>query len=352
MEGATTIFPLFNIETMNEDDVSGEIVRPFCRALGYSQGNPEANLRSQVSLQYDKVFLGHKDAKKDPVLRGRPDFVCEVISYARWVIESKSPAIDLSTDDSYQAHTYATHPEIAAEFYVLTNGRILKIYRVGQPDKPIWEISIGEIDSHLPALKGFLGPAAMRKRAALVIDKGKPLIPGIGSFAEIVGGSLVYTRNVSTLPGVEKMDGLVNTITGNRVYRGDDGLIYGEASVRSAFAAMDAVFEAFKFYPLRFSTADEYLSADIERPTILQGLLNVRMPAGTTFPKTIFSPGGVLPIDVKVDAYLEVVGFVESQKMRGTFAMDCEYELDNRLFPMIPPTASLTSEGTFEIHVK
>ncbi len=73
-----SLFPPHNIESMNEDDVAGELIRPLCRALGYSQGNPEANLRSQVSLQYDKAFLGHKDGKKTPF------YAVDRISYARW----------------------------------------------------------------------------------------------------------------------------------------------------------------------------------------------------------------------------------------------------------------------------
>lgn len=346
-----SIFAPHDIDTMNEDDVSGELVRPLCRALGYTHGNPEANLRSQISLQYDKVFLGHKNGAKDPILRGRPDFICEVISYARWVVEAKKPSVHLSQDDSYQAHTYATHPEIAAEYYLLTNGREFRLYRVGQPDNAIWHWTKEDTDELLPALRAFLGPAAMKKRAHVTIDKGKPLAEGLGSTANIIGGHIVYAKNCSNFTDNLGMDGLVNTVVGNRIYRTDEGLIAGEVNLKSAFAHMDAMFDGFGFYPLRFNTAEEYLSSDRERPTLLQGLLSVAMPAGTQFPKTPLSPGGVLPINVQASAYVEVLGFLEATKFVGTFAMNCEYSVQNGAHFGLPPELKLMTEGTFEIAV-
>lgn len=347
-----SIFPPHNIETMNEDDVAGEIIRPLCRALGYTQGNPEANLRSQISLQYDKAFLGHQDSKKDPVLRGRPDFICEVISYARWVVEAKAPSVSLSITDSYQAHTYATHPEIAAEYYLLTNGRDFQLFRVGKPDAPVWSWKKENTDELLPALKGFLGPEAMKKRATAIIDKGKPLADTMGSSIEIVGGHLVYTNNVSSFSDASKMNGVVNPIIGNKIFRTEDGLISAEVSIKSAFAEMEAVFEAFNFYPLRFRTSDEYLSSDIKHPTMMQGLMNVSMKQGMRFPDTLLSPGGILPMDVNASAYTEVIGFADGDEVKGTFTMDCRYEIPlGGLFGLSSDMRLLT-EGTFLIKVR
>ncbi|MEP9373541.1 type I restriction endonuclease subunit R [Mesorhizobium sp. KR1-2] len=349
---SVSIFPPHDIETMNEDDVAGEIVRPFCRALGYTQGNPEANLRSQFSLQYDKAFLGHQDGKKDPVLRGRPDFICEVISYTRWVIEAKAPSVSLSIADSFQAHTYATHPEIAAEYYLLTNGREFQLFRVGKPDEAVWSWRKEDVDELLPALKGFLGPEAMKKRANVIIDKGKPLASGFGSSMEIIGGHIVYINNKASFTDVSSTNGLVNTISGNRIFRTDDGLVSGEVSINSAFAEMDAIFEAFNFFPLRFHTSEEYLSTDRNTPTLMQNLITVRMMPGMEFPKTLLSPGGVLPFEVKATAYTEILGFVDGSDLKGTFVMDCAYEIPAGSRLGFPTDLSLLTEGTFEAKVR
>lgn len=349
-----SIFPPHDIECMNEDDVAGELVRPLCRALGYSQGNPEANLRSQISLQYEKAFLGHKDRKKDPVLRGRPDFVCEVVSYARWVVEAKKPSIVLSQDDSYQGHTYATHPEIAAEFYLLTNGREFRLYRVGNPDTPTLTWLKEDTDAILPALKNFLGPDAMKKRASVRIDLGKPLADGLGSSAEIVGGYVDYTSNKASIPLPITMDGLRNAITGKSVSRGEDGLIVALVDVKSAFSALDDLQKASGFYPLKFKTADEYLSTDINRPTLLQNILTIRFDQGAKFPDTLLTPGGAtLPFPVTAKCYTEALGFVEANVFRGTYAVDYEYEFHAPPhFPLPARNMEMRTEGTFEINFK
>jgi hypothetical protein len=195
-----SIFGYHNIERMNEDDVAGELVRPLCHALGYRQGHPEANLRSQVPLQYDRAYLGRKKGERDPVLRGRADFICEVVSYARWVVEAKSPAEVLTLEASQQAHTYATHPEIAAEFYMLCNGREFQLFQVGMPEKPVLQWLKDETDAKLMGLRNLLGPEAMKKRAATPIDLGKPLAPGVASSLRIVGGEVIYSKNTATMP--------------------------------------------------------------------------------------------------------------------------------------------------------
>lgn len=346
-----SIFPPHNIETMNEDDVAGELIRPFCRALGYSQGNPDANLRSQVSLLYDKAFLGHKDSKKDPVLRGRPDFVCEVVPYTRWVIEAKKPSVVLSLEDSYQAHTYSTHPEIAAEFYLLSNGRDFRLYRIANPGTPLMEWRKEETDSLIPALENILGPDAMRKRAKVKIDLGKPLGKGVGSTATIIGGHVVYTESVATFGDTSKINGLVNTVTGNHITRRENGLIFGEVNLKSAFAPMDEIFTTFGVYPVRFETAEEYISSDVSRPTLFQGLINMDIPAGTPLPKTPMIPGGSLPVRLKANAYVELVGFIDADCLRGTLKMNCQYDIPEAKILGLPADLQLLTTGMFEITI-
>ncbi|OHV71403.1 type I restriction endonuclease subunit R [Mesorhizobium sp. LCM 4577] len=343
-----SIFAEHDIATMNEDDVAGELVRPLCRALGYRQGSEVANLRSQIPLQYDRVFLGHKDTKKDPLLRGRPDFICEVVSYARWVVEAKRPSVALSLEDSQQAHTYATHPEIAAEFYMLTNGREFRVYRVGKPDTPVVKWLKEETDQLLPMLRNLLGPDAMKKKANVEIDLGKPLAHGMGSSAVILGGEVIYEKNVATIPLNINMDGLRNAVVGDRVFRREDGLISAEVEVRSAFAAMDDLHKAMGFSPLVFNTSEEFISSDVENPTLMQNLLNVSFKAGTTFPKTLLSPAGVMPFDVTTLCYTEALGFIDGNHFRGTFAIDYDYQFPAGI-PGLPAKVAMRSEGTFDI---
>lgn len=344
-----SIFDHYNVETMNEDDVAGEIVRPFCRALGYKQGHPKANLRSQVPLQYDRAYLGHKDGQKDPVLRGRPDFVCEVVSYARWVIEAKAPWVTLSLNDSQQAHTYATHPEIAAAYYILTNGREFRLYRVGNPQNPIMSWLTEETDSKLITLQNFLGPEAMKAKATIPIDLGKPLGIGLPSSVKIVGGNIVYAKTVATVP-MKNIDGLRNPVFGNHVNRSKSGLIVAEVHMQSAFAGFDEMQKMLGFNPLLFKTAQEYISSDRATPTLFQNLLRVEMREGLPFPPSLLGQGGILLADIDAVCYTEALGFLDGKSFRGTFVVDYDYKVDTKGRPIpLPPSFQMRSEGTFDL---
>lgn len=122
------MFSHFNIDAMNETDVREVVVHPLLHLLGYQQGS-EADIRTEVSLKYGRTFLGRKDSKRDSELRGRADYICDVIGYGRWIVEVKSPREHLSAEHANQAHTYAAHPEVGAICYLLTNGREFKIYK-------------------------------------------------------------------------------------------------------------------------------------------------------------------------------------------------------------------------------
>lgn len=348
-----SIFKPHDLETMNEDDVSGELVRPLCHALGYTQGHPISNLRSQFPLQYNKFFLGHRDDGKDPVIRGKPDFVCEVVSFARWVVEAKSPKIKLSLTDSQQAHTYATHPEIGAEFYMLCNGREFRLYRVGNPNKPVLVWLKDETDANLPALRNILGPDAMRKRASPEFNLRKPIAIDIGAEVEVLGGVIAYTKTTANVELVQKSDGMNSAVIGNRIYRNDAGLIIVEIDLRGPVEAIDKISRSLGQYPLIFSCADEYISSDFSRPTLLQNVLDIKIPRGKQVEESILSPAGIIPFDIEVRTYTQALGFINGTNFKGTFFVD--YNYDSRTAAALFGAANgleMTHEGNFDIKLR
>src|ERR1017187_7751203 len=137
-----------DFSSMNETDVREIIVRPLLALLGYRHGT-DATIRTEQTLRYANAFLGRKNPKKDPALIGRADYICDVISFGRWVVEVKSPSEDLSRDVVEQAHTYAAHPEIAASFFLVTNGRTFKLYETAKLDKAALEWAFENADDNL-----------------------------------------------------------------------------------------------------------------------------------------------------------------------------------------------------------
>jgi hypothetical protein len=341
------MFPDFDIESMNESDVDGDIVRPFCRALGYSHGNRDALFRTQTPLKYDALFLGHK-SKNDPVITGKPDFVCEVVGFSRWVIESKAPNVNLSLKDSQQAYTYAAHPEIAAEFYVLTNGREFRVYRIGNPNDPVMSWAASETEARLAAIENLLGPAAMRERVPRV-DLGKPLARNVPSAVRLVGGFVHYQETEQFPPAELNINGMQSTVVDGAVTRDGEGKIVAFVDVKFPFAAMDVISRQVGLIPYRFTTGDEFISSNRERPSLMQHYDVVFTPAGTILPTTPLSPGGVVEIDNYQEMFTQALGFIDGNCFKGLLLIEIQVNYHLPGSPTPVSSSRIVQRGDFEI---
>jgi hypothetical protein len=351
------MFGHYNIETMNETDVREIIVRPLLGKLGYQQGT-EANIRTETSFRYGQAFLGRKNPASDPAfkdLRGRADYICDVISYGRWVVEVKSPTETLTIDDAQQAHTYAAHPEVAALFYLVTNGRMFRLYRVSYPDTPLFEWRTEETESFFLALFNILSPDAIKKVVHVPVDFGKPLGKGFASKLQIIGGTITYGRHTSSNPmfkeGVKQMEGASAGIVGVGVERDDAGQIVGTLQVAGPYSFWDEVNKAAGIEVQRFKTSDEYVSVDQSAPTIFQNFEKAVVPKGAAVQFLPGQPKFPLPFRMAMDVYTEAAGFLHGTEFRGTFGIVYEITLGPEAAMLGSPTFSLTGEGVFAVRV-
>jgi hypothetical protein len=243
----------------------------------------------------------------------------------------KSPSAKLSDADAQQAHTYAAHPEIAARFYLITNGREFKLYQTGAPYEPMLFWLLEETEAQFHSIKNILGPDAIQRFGTIKIDKGKPLAPGLGSTAIITGGWMVYdgheSCNAKLAEAMAKLKGMRNGVRGQEIIRTSDGLIEARVELTPAFSAFDEINKVFGFIPLVFRCADETLSSDKSRPSIFQNILTIEVPRGTTVPTSPLFPGGTVQFDCKIAYDNKVVGYLTDSKLVGIFEATFEYEL-------------------------
>jgi len=354
-------FASINVEGMNETDVRETIVRPFIHALGYAYGTPN-HIRTEYPLRYEKAFLGRKNPSKDPDLRGRADYICEVISHGRWVIEVKRPDQTLGRDDAEQAHTYAAHPEVAALFYLLTNGREFRLYRTSRPAEPVLVWGLAETVETFSVIRNIIGPAAIKKRAQIdTVDTKTPLAEGIKSRVRIVGGYLTYSEHHSSKPDVDaalaRVAGMRASIIGREVIRTEWGLLRAEVELVRANDIFDQLNRAAGFESFVFECADEFVSVDRERPSIFQSITGGQVHAGTVIGGLPGVPTFSLPFGLDVLAYTEAVGFVEEDKFKGTFNIAYDFRVQNvagapamaRQAAAIFEGNRLTTVGEFEL---
>jgi hypothetical protein len=276
----------------------------------------------------------------------------------------KPPSEDISQDVVEQAHTYAMHPEIAASFFLVTNGRRFRLYETAKLEQPALEWNFEDQDDNLLRLLNVLSPEAFRKRArANLVDPGKPLGKGLASKLRIIGGQITYeehTGNHPMLPA-DTLNGLSLPVTGGLVTRVGDKRILGNLLMAKAtpLVQVNAVMGISDDYD--FFSAAEYISNDPEHPTIFQNMLINTTPAG----KVITLPGVgrvIMPLTMSCRAFTEAVGFVREDKFVGTMRLQYDFTFSEispqaqfalaRQFGPIPSTAKMTGAGRFEIQLQ
>lgn len=341
-----------NFDAMNETDVREIIVRPLLNRLGYEHGT-ENTIRTEQTFRYAKAFLGRKNAAKDPPLVGRADYILEVASIGRWVVEVKGAAEELGRDVVEQAHTYAAHPEVAALYFMVTNGRSFRLYRTSSLDAPLMAWDFADNEDVFLALVNLVGPDAIRRRVDLLKpDTGKPLGRGLGSEVQIIGGWIRYEDHSSNHPFLEmimdEVNGLRLPITGGTVRRAADGRLHAKLHTAKAMpmageiAEMLEVTDGYDFY-----AADELISTDREWPTIFQNLIQSNAPIGTQM-KVPGMGTFAAPFGFRFAATTEAVGFVNGDVFTGTMALDYQFAFEG--MPLMVKAAMEAQYGAFPAH--
>jgi hypothetical protein len=347
-----------DFSSMNETDVREIIVRPLIESLGYRHGT-EANIRTEQFLRYGKAFLGRKNPSKDPDLVGRADYICEVISFGRWVVEVKSPAEAITQDVVEQAHTYAAHPEIAASHFLVTNGREFKLFQTSRLEYPTLAWCHENTEENRLRISNLLSPDAVRARAkASLPDAGKPLGRGLASRLTVIGGEIQLEDHFGDNPFLptSSIAGLRLPVVGGYVRRTDDNRIIGHVQIAKAAPLLLGDGELADRYD--FISASEYISDDTEQPTIFQNLTTQLVPVG----KQLNIPGIgkiPLPFEYSSSAFTEAVGFITGGKFVGTMRVSHDFDYSKMSPPIrqmytgrfgnIPDHCQVTGVGRFEI---
>ena len=196
------MFEPIDYEKLNETDVREEIIAPFLRELGYRSGTPNDVIREQ-SLRYPRIYMGRKNASKDPLMRGKADYILDVQNTVRWVLEAKAPDVELSIDVLEQAWTYATHPEIRAVYFAICNGTHLHIFQSSLPPsaKAVLTVAYESFAADFGRIENLIGPEALlRDHPRINLDTGDPIGDGLRSVVRITNGLVQYHQCNLDLP--------------------------------------------------------------------------------------------------------------------------------------------------------
>lgn len=317
-------FPDYDFTQLNETDIREEIVAPLLRYLGYRSGTKNGVVREQ-HLSYPKSSLGRKKAK-DPILRGKADYICTAHGQINWVIEAKSPEADLDQDSQEQAWTYANHPEVRAVYFCLTTGKDFQVFQSDRkPDSdPIFKCRYDEMESKIQHIINLLSPdSILRDFPHMEVDTGEPIGPGLRSIVRATSGSFHYTQNTANIPA---LIGLTMTITEGSIQRDGQGRLQAEIDTTVPFTSLQELNKKLGLNSMILHSPDSVISIDSAEPTIFSSSRECVLPQGTKSLNLMTWQDTILPMTVVTQVETKAAGILENGVFHGEFVATVTYK--------------------------
>ena len=260
-----------------EVDVCQDLISPLLVRLGYSRGGIH-NLQREMPLRYPREYLGRKK-KGDRPLLGFADYVLEAGCRVRWTLEAKPP-IAISHDDIEQAFSYARHPEVNGQYFVLCNGLEFVVYQTScAPNAaPILTIGADDIEKNFNRIAALLAPEAiLREFPEVVADRSEPLATGLRSIAKVLSG---WWINDTLVPPLPRLAGLTTSITGGVIQRYDNGNVGIVLKTLAAYKQLQDLNDSLGLGEIEMESTASTLSVSRESPTRFEFVRTMHFPAG------------------------------------------------------------------------
>jgi len=320
VEAMSNFLPL-PFDRMGEADVREEVLAPLIRQLGYRTGTEYDIVREQ-SLRYPKVFLGRKNPSKDPLLRGKADYILEVSGHARWVLEAKAPGVPIDIDAIEQAWTYANHAEVRAVYFALCNGHEIQVFATQSAPKvgPFKTVGYGQFDVKLAQLANILGPNAIKRdfphQRELV---GKPLGPGLRAFARVSSGTISYVDSSLAHPMLTQMQ---MSITEGAIERAENGGLLAFLKTQAPLRSLQDLNERMGLNQFEMVSSDTEVSLDSDCPTTFEYQGATTFPEGSELLDTTTWKMIKLPMAMQFAVRALASGYLSNQVFTGQFVSE------------------------------
>ena len=311
----------------NETEIRFHIIDPIIRLLGYP-GEENVYLNLEEKLEYPFFHIGHRSKKDVPL--GFPDYRAGLKGdRGSFIIEAKSGNIPITSREVEQAHSYAAHAQVGANYFVLCNGSIISVFEtLSGPNAPaLVEIPISEVNQRFYELENILSPTNLAKNCKIKHDKNLKISEGLGSYVRVLSGryllsDLEYCIFINgqdctnlirqSVPQIAMMDQqfeLLKTsfelrVSGGRVERGVDGRINAHLEFDGATIQNHQAMEIMGITSAEFSTSDKFISNNSKIYTRFESTNNFAVPSGTMIPGFF---GGLSEIRSDIDGDIFII---------------------------------------------
>jgi Type I restriction enzyme R protein N terminus (HSDR_N) len=297
------IFPSNIISAMTEADVRAEIIDVIIARLGYKYSETHYVLREK-QLKYPSSQIGHRSRKDMPI--GNADYICGVDGRrGSFAIEAKRGNVPIKKDDIIQAHSYAAHSEVGANFFILCNGHVLQIFDTldGLVSGPVLEICNEKYESEFYKIEALIEPKNLERHSKRNYEITKPIYHNSRASLDIKNGWVSYSDVGYKILGqpqgefekflarngtLETFQAQVKTIKERRqpiisgkITRDEAGRISAHVEFDSADDLLAKNLRSMDIAELTFFTDSEQISTDQDRPSLFESLSEKSIPVGT-----------------------------------------------------------------------
>jgi Type I restriction enzyme R protein N terminus (HSDR_N) len=354
----------------NEAEVRLHIIDPMLRLLGYV-GGENCYLKLEERLEYPYVYIGRRSRKDLPL--GLVDYRAG-LKGARgcFVIEAKAGNVPITSREVEQAHSYAAHAQVGANYFVLCNGTAISVYQTlsGSEAAPIASIPLSEVNERFHEIENILSPANLEKNCLVKHDTKLKLADGLGSSVRIRSGSYImsgygyrilmngqdYTdiarQNAPQISALDQQLELLKTafklrVSDGVVMRGEDGRITAHVKFDGATLHNDKAMEIMGIAEAAFATADNFISIDPESPTVFESLTDFTVSRGTMMP-ALFGGAQIIEGDIKGNMFIKAAMHYSSGQLIGQYISlsDQSASIPGLATPLL---IEMDVAGTFEL---
>jgi Type I restriction enzyme R protein N terminus (HSDR_N) len=292
------------LPTCNETEIRFHLVDPILRLLGYP-GSDEVYVKLEEKLEYPYYHIGHKSKKRDQPL-GFPDYRAGLKgARGSFIIEAKAGSVVVSQEDVEQAHSYAAHAQVGANYFVLCDGTSLSVFATlsGPDHTPIVEMLVSEIDIRFHELENVLSPKNLAENCRVTHDLNLKLCDGLKSSVKIRSGEYnmdgweirVFVNETdltafakATLPQFVQMEEQLAIlqrefelkVSDGLTKRDDDGRISARVHFEGVTKNNQAGMKLLGIDNMSWSTNDKFISIDAGNPTAFESTADFSLEQG------------------------------------------------------------------------
>ena len=355
----------------NETEIRFHVLDPVIRKLGYP-GAENTYLKLEEKLEYPYLHIG-KRSKKDMPL-GFPDYRAGVKgARGSFVVEAKAGNMPITAKEVEQAHSYAAHAQVGANYFMLGNGSELLVFETlsGPDATPIVRLPLETLNARFFELENILSPTNLARNCRVEYDKKLRLSDGLGSSVRVRSGRYLLSEHDvrimvedqdctpfvrQSFPKFAEAEAQLELfkssfemrVSDGFAKRGDDGKIVAHVEFSGVTRHNQEAMAIMGIDKATFVTPDEFLSIDPESPTIFESLTDFMVSRGTSLPQLF---GGTVEMegDILGSMFIRVAMHYSEGVICGEYIAFSDHDVS---IPGQPPfRLEMDMAGTFELKI-